>query len=160
CDDGNTSDGDGCPSTCNFIEGGYDCISHGGFTSLCTHYARPFCGDGHITDGEECDPMFLAGYPHPYTWTEPGCDSTCHVVSGFICERYVFTAATLYPYTGCAPICGDGILIDAPDVLIPEQCDDHNNRDGDGCSSTCLAEGDQGICPDGEFEPLVGTCEA
>ncbi len=35
---------------------------------------------------------------------------------------------------GQSPVCGNGI------VELPEQCDDHNTADGDGCSATCTIE--------------------
>jgi len=42
------------------------------------------------------------------------------------------------------PTCGDGI------VQAPEQCDDGNVLDGDGCSSTCTIEGPiVAVCGDG-----------
>ena len=51
-----------------------------------------------------------------------------------------------------ARICGNGIL------EAPEECDDGNTRDGDGCTSTCLLE--VGICGDGIVERLLGEqCE-
>ena len=31
----------------------------------------------------------------------------------------------------CDAVCGNG------NILIPEECDDNNTIDGDGCSSTC-----------------------
>lgn len=34
----------------------------------------------------------------------------------------------------CLPVCGDGILV------IEENCDDGNLKNGDGCSSTCVLE--------------------
>jgi cysteine-rich repeat protein len=34
----------------------------------------------------------------------------------------------------CIPVCGDGLL------YLDEACDDGNNIDGDGCSSTCSVE--------------------
>ena len=51
-----------------------------------------------------------------------------------------------------APICGNGTL------EPPEECDDANRRDGDGCTSTCLLE--VGICGDGLVQSLLGEqCE-
>ena len=52
----------------------------------------------------------------------------------------------------CGPVCGDDVLED------PEECDDGNNDDGDGCSSSCIIENtpptaDAG--PDQQFECLV-----
>jgi cysteine-rich repeat protein len=43
----------------------------------------------------------------------------------------------------CA-VCGDGV------VEAPEECDDGNLIDGDGCSSTCQIEG---VCGDGVVDP-------
>jgi cysteine-rich repeat protein len=37
----------------------------------------------------------------------------------------------------CETVCGDGIFM--PSF---ENCDDGNNNDGDGCSSTCFLEYD------------------
>jgi len=51
-----------------------------------------------------------------------------------------------------APICGNGTL------EPPEECDDGNRRDDDGCTSTCLLE--IGICGDGVVQTLLGEqCE-
>jgi cysteine-rich repeat protein len=44
-------------------------------------------------------------------------------------------------------VCGDGV------IEVPEECDDHNTDDGDGCSSTCTVE-DGWVC---EGEPSVCT---
>lgn len=67
CDDGNTTDGDGCDSTC-VVEG------------------SPVCGDGLVWAGEECD-------DGPGTPAAPGtpvggdgCSSSCTVETGFLCE--------------------------------------------------------------------------
>ncbi|CAD8103048.1 unnamed protein product [Paramecium primaurelia] len=38
----------------------------------------------------------------------------------------------------CKNICGDGIIVQAPDINVFEQCDDHNlSDDNDGCTSNC-----------------------
>jgi len=37
---------------------------------------------------------------------------------------------------GCVPICGDGIVR----YDYNEQCDDNNQINGDGCSTTCEIE--------------------
>src|SRR5262245_66603296 len=47
CDDGNTTNGDGCSSTCT-IEPGFTCS---GEPSVCT----PTCGNGVVNGGEQCD---------------------------------------------------------------------------------------------------------
>lgn len=36
--------------------------------------------------------------------------------------------------------CGNGIMIDAYEYDIYEECDDGNNDNGDGCSSNCRVE--------------------
>ena len=52
CDDGNTSNGDGC-------------------SAGCTHEEAPCCGDGHLDAGEECD--------DGNTSNNDGCSSTCQI---------------------------------------------------------------------------------
>lgn len=53
--------------------------------------------------------------------------------------------------------CGDGVV----DMRAAEQCDDGNDRDGDGCSAACEREpyvcGD-GVCDYGAGEPC-DTCQ-
>ena len=41
------------------------------------------------------------------------------------------------------PVCGNGIIESS------EQCDDNNNVNGDGCSSTCIIEEPEEVCGDG-----------
>ena len=62
---------------------------------------------------------------------------------------------------GSVPSCGDGIQED------PEQCDDGNLDNGDGCSATCTVEvieepeeePEPATCPDGEiFDSISGGC--
>ena len=51
-----------------------------------------------------------------------------------------------------ASVCGNGTL------ERPEECDDSNRRDDDGCNSVCLLE--IGICGDGVVQSLLGEqCE-
>jgi cysteine-rich repeat protein len=71
------------------------------------------CGDGVVDAGEECDSGSTNGDPG-----DP-CDAGCKLVS---------------PGTTPLPGCGDGHVDD------DEECDDGNNRDKDGCSSTCELE--------------------
>jgi cysteine-rich repeat protein len=91
-----------------------------------------------------------------------GCASDCPgVVSGKKSDRYCCggsTEASLFCGTQCGsdcgtplptgPICGNG------NVEFPEECDDGNTADGDGCSSTCIIEYvpvcGNGILDDGE----------
>lgn len=86
------------------------------------------CGDGLITDSELCD----------------GNARSCKMPSGTPGQMYCSADCTAF---GPCQVCGDGIISGA------EQCDDGNTIDGDGCSSTCVAEkpvcGD-GVCDAGE----------
>lgn len=71
CDDTNTTDGDGCSSTCA-VESGFTCL---GTPSVCT--PNSVCGDGTITNLETCDDGNTA--------SGDGCSSVCAVESGFTC---------------------------------------------------------------------------
>ena len=119
----------------------------------------PFCGNGILDTGEECDDgnntndddcsnECLSNIPDSYcgdgnldpgeecddgnNTNNDGCSSTC-----LIEQQY--------------PICGDGVMEGS------EECDDGNNVDGDGCSSSCNIEcgggdGDDPVCGDGVQE--------
>jgi cysteine-rich repeat protein len=112
CDDGNTTDGDGCGSGC-WQEYGYACS---GAPSVCL----PLCGDGYKTNAEACDDGNLVG--------GDGCSVTCAVEPGYACKGGLGSTSE------CAPICGDGLLTGN------EACDDHNAVNGDGCSKSCAVE--------------------
>lgn len=136
CDDGNTTNGDGCSSTCQ-LEG------YGGY-----------CGDG-ITqsgEGEECD--------DGNTTNGDGCNNTCQLEAtddsycgdGQIDTGEMCDDGNQINGDGCSNICtietqgycGDG-TIDAN-----EDCDDGNQLSGDGCSNVCTLE--SGICGNGILE--------
>jgi cysteine-rich repeat protein len=51
-----------------------------------------------------------------------------------VLDRFVQLTAAVPPCDAAAPFCGDG------EVDAAEQCDDGNNTDWDGCSSTCQLE--------------------
>jgi fibro-slime domain-containing protein len=110
CDDGNTTDGDGCSASCR-LEPGFACVDQGaGPLSVC-HATT--CGDGVREGFETCDDGNLIPYD--------GCSPTCTI-------EPVCAGGT------CTPTCGDGIK--AP----TEDCDDGNFLAGDGCSPTCTIE--------------------
>jgi fibro-slime domain-containing protein len=112
CDDGNTTNGDGCTSLCQ-IEANWDCPNAG---QPCVYIA--VCGNGILTSNEACD--------DGNTVSGDGCSADCSMVEpGWICP---------VPGKRCVPNCGDGIITGT------EQCDDGNTTSGDGCSSTCLLE--------------------
>jgi fibro-slime domain-containing protein len=169
CDDGNTTSGDGCSSTCT-LEPGYTCDTPG---AACTHIA--FCGDGKLQtiDGEQCDDGNMVG--------GDGCSSSCVVEANWTCPVpgmpcvstvkcgdkkvtgneqcddgnlvngdgctlgcEVECGWTCPPGAAChATKCGDGI------VAGIEQCDDGNNVAGDGCSPTCTLESKPVTGPEG-----------
>ena len=60
----------------------------------------------------------------------------CNNYDKFILSNSTCACQTGYKLvgTGCVISCGDGI------ILGNEECDDNNDVNGDGCSSTCLEE--------------------
>ena len=111
CDQGNTTNGDGCSSVC-LVETGWNCTAAN--PSVCT----PICGDGIRVGTEQCD--------QGNTTNGDGCSSTCTIEPGWSCSAANPSV--------CTTICGDGIRAGA------EQCDQGNTTAGDGCSATCTIE--------------------
>jgi cysteine-rich repeat protein len=122
CDDGNTTDGDGCSAACTVeplcgdgnLDPGEGCddgnnINGDGCSAECT--VESFCGDGELDPGEQCD--------DGNNVDGDGCSSECTEEA----------------------FCGDGVLDPG------EQCDDGNNENGDGCSATCEETGGEGCTP-------------
>jgi fibro-slime domain-containing protein len=112
CDDGNTTNGDGCTSGCK-LETGFQCPVPG---SPCIPST---CGNGVQEGLEQCDD----GNQRPYDGCSPDCtrEVSCPAPTG----------ASAAP---CVAVCGDGIKFPS------EACDDGNLKNGDGCSSTCTIE--------------------
>jgi len=123
CDDGNTNDGDGCDSKCKLEKNrGFDC-EHDEPTKC--RLLLNVCGTGYKDYGEECDDGNLIN--------GDGCSDHCTVEDDWYCE--VKRGAGQLKWSECRRIvCGDGL------TDPPEQCDDGNTQDGDGCSSKCQAE--------------------
>ena len=173
CDDGNTSDGDGCSSLCA-VESNY--IWNGGSTSsadsctACTAGLSPdvtktSCvatwGDSKRAGSETCD--------DGNTTSGDGCSSSCAIEAGAIWnggttsspDTCSICSAGLYPNTGstiCEPHCGDSKRAGS------ETCDDGNTNNGDGCSSSCVIESNYiwsggsvssldscSVCPAGQY---------
>jgi len=156
CDDGNTTDGDGCSSTCEFesvcgngvIEGNEVCddgntLDGDNCSSTCD--AVYFCGDGVLEGNEACD--------DGNTIDGDGCSSACELESlcgnGVLDGNEVCDDGNTLDGDNCSStcdavyFCGDGILEGN------EACDDGNTTDGDGCSSTCELES---VCGDGVLD--------
>jgi cysteine-rich repeat protein len=126
CDDGNTTDSDGCSAVCvdevpgavcgnNIWETGEQCddgntADSDGCSGICEAEAPPpaVCGNGVMEQGEQCDDGNTAD--------SDGCSSTCQNES--------------QP----SAVCGNGVMEQG------EQCDDSNTISSDGCSATCQLE--------------------
>ncbi|CAI2385601.1 unnamed protein product [Moneuplotes crassus] len=152
CDDFNTDNGDGCSSNCAAIDSGYVCSGGSSTQSdTCTECTSGFypndalvprtcvtqCGDGFRAGSEICDDS--------NTDDSDGCSSDCATIE----PRYICAGGTVLTQDNCSQcgegtipntaqdscinVCGDGI------VTNPEQCDDGNTEDGDGCSQDCIS---------------------
>ena len=112
CDDGNTTNGDGCSRICQ-IEANWDCPTQG---QPCTYLGT--CGNGVLTSNKACD--------DGNTKSGDGCSGDCKTVeTGYICRK---------PGNPCTPLCGDARITGV------EECDDGNADSGDGCSPICRIE--------------------
>ncbi len=128
CDDGNTTDGDGCAGDCSAVEENYACPIPGQDCVLIV-----VCGNARIEGSETCDDQ--------NTISGDGCSDQCQVEPGWICP--VVGAACV------AAACGDSILAGF------EICDDGNTDTGDGCDDTCHLE--EGYACDTPGQPCTAT---
>ena len=169
CDDGNSASGDGCASNCRLEYCGDGVVNNAGSeaceppgTSECSEFCTfrgSTCGDGYLTSPEECeDGNRVNG---------DGCSSACLVEfcgDGLVndADEQCDPPGTALCADDCkarAPVCGDGFQ------TPPEQCEDRNTQDGDGCSATCILEfcGDGQVNGAGEEEcepPGTGSCNS
>lgn len=127
CDDGNFVDGDGCNATCE-IEPGWDCSADG-----CT----AICGDGMVLPQEACDDGNLDA--------EDGCSAICTVETYYEC----WGEPSVCGEKEFESICGDGIV--DIEAINPEECDDGNDLNGDGCEAcrvepSFLCDGEPSVC--------------
>jgi cysteine-rich repeat protein len=91
------------------------------------------CGNGTPDAGEECDAAGeSATCDVDCTANECG-DGIRNAAAGEACDTIADTPGCDNDCT--LPVCGDGHL-----NRQVEDCDDHNNMNGDGCSSTCRVE--------------------
>jgi len=125
-DTASTDDDGGTSGTGNTTGGGSS--SSGG-----TSGEEPFCGDGNVDSGEECDPP-SEDLACPYGETSCTlCDATCNEVPGEVAY------------------CGDGT------VNGPEDCDEgagNSDDEPDACRTTCVDAG----CGDGVVD-TGETCD-
>ncbi|MDH5718150.1 MAG: DUF4215 domain-containing protein [Spirochaetia bacterium] len=115
CDDGNTTNGDNCSSTCQF-------------ESVCGDGVKELievCDDGNTTAGDGCSP----------TCESETCgNGTIETENGEECDDN--TASVVCNSNCTATACGDFIV----NATAGETCDDGNTTSGDGCSGFCQTE--------------------
>lgn len=167
CDDGNLIAADGCSIRCEFDRCGNrildnaveQCedgnrISGDGCSSTCFSEAPATCGDGTIefdpetfVQLEQCDDRNRQG--------DDGCSATClfeFCGDGITQKGLNEQCDDADPFrppecTFCRiPECGDGF------ATPPEQCDDGDQQDGDGCNAACRVE----FCGDGVVQTRLG----
>ena len=126
CDDGNVDPLDGCSATCAVLKGFY-CFG-----------ALPYwkCGGS----GDQCSAGCGSGTRSPESAKEcddgnsingDGCSGACRIECGWTCAGgNQSTADSCFELIAC----GDGFRASS------EECDDGNQIDGDGCSSSCGIE--------------------
>jgi fibro-slime domain-containing protein len=140
CDDGNTDNGDGCSSSCQ-REPGATCPGTvtAPMAGACT-VAK--CGNGIKEAGESCDcgtdpttlPSGCTGPNGLFNGDGTGCSKTCTKEPTCRSSSGTCAAGSAGTTTACSTSCGNG------NVEAGEDCDDGNQVDGDGCSSTCTKE--------------------
>jgi len=121
CDDGNTNDTDSCSNDCTINR----------------------CGNRRIDPGEECDDG--NNFNNDYCTNDCKINNEPHVCGNHILDPGEECDSDDPRCVNCViTYCGDGVLNfacdknnTAPDC---EQCDDGNNKDGDGCSPSCKIE--------------------
>ncbi len=159
CDDGNTTNGDGCSSTCR-RENGQPCTDDNQCqsgvcddTSMTCEPANT-CGNSALEAGEACDDGNTAN--------GDGCSSTCRRENGQPCTDDNQCQSGVCDDTSmtCEPanVCGNNT------IEAGEACDDGNTTNGDGCSSTCRRENgqpctDDNQCQSGVCDDTSMTCE-
>ncbi|CAD8198419.1 unnamed protein product [Paramecium octaurelia] len=155
CDDSNTTNYDGCSSSCQFqcqpIAICISCVNN--ICEVCapTYFLSsnkiciPVCGDSITVVGEDCEDGFIL----PYRGCQnciPKCQSSCITCDNngqgcLSCNLGYNRIDNL-----CYSICGDGIVTD------DEQCDDGNIIFEDGCHFC------QFTCEDSCLNCISGVC--
>nr|MBA3454314.1 DUF4215 domain-containing protein [Deltaproteobacteria bacterium] len=135
CDDGNTTNGDGCEASCRLTNGEECTMNNQCDSGVCDLTNNPgicepanTCGNSAVEVGEICDDGNTAN--------GDGCESNCTITV----------------------VCGNGIRQGT------EICDDGNQVAGDGCENTCrLSIGEMCTtdmqCASGFCDPVTMTCQ-
>ncbi|HEU4578639.1 MAG TPA: DUF4215 domain-containing protein [Polyangiaceae bacterium] len=160
CDDSNTVAGDGCSDSCQ-VEPGFSCALPGARCSaICgdgLKLGAETCDDGNTTAGDGCSAT--CGREGPFACNTPGQACTRTVCGDEAVEgnEGCDDGANDRPFDGCfqcvreptctlgecGAVCGDGLRFES------EACDDGNQQDGDGCSSSCQLEAGFGCADQG-----------
>ncbi len=139
CDDGNIVSSDGCSSNC-IVEAGFAC-SQASSGDVCSNG----CRNGTREMKEGCDDgNNIAG---------DGCDTKCEVEHAWQCADTPHGAIPHAVVSNCVVPCGDGVRLDGK-----EGCDDRNEEDGDGCSSSCVVEANSSCVEDAAGASMCQTC--
>lgn len=107
------------PGTYYVVVDSYDADEAGTYKFYVTA-AESLCGNGTVNGTEECDDA--------NTVPSDGCDGTCSVEAGYVCDNAAPSV--------CTSACGSGTIEEG------EECDDDNTVGGDRCSATCTLEYD------------------
>ncbi len=144
CDDGNSTSGDGCSSTCQ-TEIGWACPMVG---MPCVR--QVYCGDGIVEAPETCD--------DGNTTPGDGCSGTCQLEPNYTCMTP--TPPPNPPHEVCTSsiICGNGT------VDPGEECDTGSNNgvSGSGCTASCqivsgyICSGMPSVCTLNTNTPVCG----
>ncbi len=170
CNDGNPCTDDTCQAGlgCAFVANTAPCDDQSACTTddtcsdgVCVGGPAPDCDDANICTDDGCDPdigcLHLANNDpcddgSECTTSDTCADKACVGGAAPNCDdANVCTQDSCAPDTGCVhdlikPCCGNNI------VEAPEECDDGNQGNGDGCDANCQ---DEGL----GFPPPVGHTE-
>ncbi len=150
CDDGNTTECDGCSANCTIEACGngiQECLetcddgnttSGDGCSASCTDESQEECGNGIREEDEECD--------DGNTTDGDGCSAHCTIELSAECGNGTTEGieecddGNTTACDGCSAhctieTCGNGT------AECDEECDDGNTVNGDGCSAACMFEG-------------------
>eukprot|EP00931_Biecheleriopsis_adriatica_P040733 TRINITY_DN23337_c0_g1_i1.p1 TRINITY_DN23337_c0_g1~~TRINITY_DN23337_c0_g1_i1.p1 ORF type:complete len:4853 (-),score=966.29 TRINITY_DN23337_c0_g1_i1:13-14571(-) len=158
CDDGNKVSRDGCDYLCQ-VEEGYHCTKAAppgtsGSASVCS----PTCGDGEVSETEECDDSYVVPTSPPRNVSNMSNGLNSSNASNDSCDALDIMCLTdesmLKNLTGRNA--SDLLLTSPPSCsscrFVPsgvcgdfrrgpnETCDDGNEFSGDGCSADCQVE--------------------
>lgn len=150
CDDGNVTADDGCASNCLSITAGYTAtgINPSTFTNGGSP-EDPFCGDGSVDSGEECDP----GDNDPTDCCSATCQFEAGILEGgYTCRPSAGSCDQAEFCTGDSATCPADVFYNNPLFVCRESagpCDPREACDGSGAT-----------CPTDDFYDNTVTCRA